>query len=250
MTAVLRLATTTAGQVLGLRRFLGLVALALLPALIVYLSTGRASDASRLETFAGITVGFFFGIAVPVIALVLSTAALGDERRDQTLSFIVLRPISRFWIAAAKILAAVTAAGGVAGIGALGLGVAMGLRHGEWGYGIPLVVGAVVATAVYGAAFVPLGYLTERATLAGLAFVFILEGAVAGAIAALASVSPWRIGLSAFAAISPRGVLAFIPSFALGNVVPGVGGAILKAVVVLAAGTWFTSWILTNRDLV
>jgi ABC-2 type transport system permease protein len=250
MTAVLRVARMTVGQVLGVRRFVGLAALALLPGLIVYLSTARAANASRLETFAGVTVGFFFSVVVPVVALILSTSALGDERRDQTLSFIVLRPLSRASIAAAKILAAIGTACVISGIGAIGLGVAMGLRHGDWGYALPLVVGCWIATSVYASIFVPLGYLTERATLTGLAFVFIWEGAVAGAIGALASLSPWRIGFSAFVALSPSQLLPFVPDFALGNVVPGTGGALIKAAVVFVIGTWFTTWILTTRDLV
>lgn len=250
MTAALRVAQMTAGQVLGLRRFLGLTALAVLPGVIVYLSTARAATASRLETFIGITVGFSFSVVVPVIALILATSALGDERRDQTLSFIVLRPMSRAWIAGAKILAGIAAACVVSGIGAVALGAAMGLRHGDWGYIVPLVIGAWIATVVYGSLFAPLGYLTERATLTGLAFVFIWEGAVAGAIGALASLSAWRIGFSAFVALSPTEVLPFIPDFALGNVVPGAGGALLKAAIVFAIGTWFTTWILNTRDLV
>ncbi len=250
MTAALRVARMTTVQVLGLRRFLGLAALAVLPGLIVYLSTSRSAAASRLETFTGVTVGFFFSVVVPIVALILSTSALGDERRDQTLSFIVLRPIPRAWIAAAKILAAIAAACAVSGIGAVALGTAMGLRHGDWGYILPLVVGAWIATAVYASLFTPLGYLTERATLTGLAFVFIWESAVAGAIGALASLSPWRIGFSAFVALSPSQVLPFVPDFALGNVEPGAGGALVKAAVVFAIGTWFTTWILNSRDLV
>lgn len=250
MTTALRVARMTAGQVLGVRRFVGLVILAVLPGVIVYLSAARLSTASLLGTFVDFTVGFFFGVVVPVVALILSTSALGDERRDQTLSFIVLRPIARRWIAAAKILAAIAAACVVSGIGAIALGVAVALRHGDWGYIFPLVAGTWIATAVYGSLFAPLGYLTERATLTGLAFVFIWEGAVAGAIGALASLSPWRVGFSAFVALSPSQVLPFVPDFALGNVAPGAGGALVKAAVVFAIGTWFTTWILNTRDLV
>ncbi len=249
MTATLLIARMTTSQILGLRRLLGLGALALLPGVIVYLSTGRASASSRLDVFLGITVGLFFSVVIPVVSLVLAASALGDERRDQTLSFVVLRPISRTGIAAAKIGGAVVAAGLVVIIGGLALGVAMGLRHGDWGYVIPLVVGAVIAATSYAALFTPLGYLTERATLAGLAFAFLWEGAVAGTIAALATLSPWRIGYSAFVDLAPPEVLTLDFQFALGNVQPGTLGAAAKALVMFAIGTALTTWILRTRDL-
>ena len=249
MTAAVLVVRMTTAQVLGFRRLLSLGALALLPGVIIYLSTARASDTSRLETFADVTVGLFFSVVLPVVTLILSASALGDERRDQTLSFIVLRPLRRSTIAAAKITGAIVAAGAVVTLGALGLGIAMGLRHGDWGYAVPLIVGGWIAVIAYSALFTPLGYLTERATLAGLAFAFLWEGAVAGSVPALASLSPWRIGFSAFVDLAPVEIRSVDLSFALGNVVPGTFGALAKALVILAYGVLLTTWILRRRDL-
>ncbi len=249
MTAPLRIASMTTRQVLGLKRFLGLGALALLPGIVVYFSTARADDSSRLETFAGVTVGLFLSVVVPVVSLILSASTLGDERRDQTLSFIVVRPIARTGIAAGKTVGAIAAAGTVTGIGALTLGTAMGLRHGSWAYVVPLLVGALVATIAYAGLFTPLGYLTERATIAGLAFVFIWEGAVVGAVPGLAGTSPWRVGSSAFAGLAPDEVLPSLPDFALGSLTPGAGGSVVKALAIYAAGLALTIWILRTRDL-
>lgn len=249
MTASLLIARMTTAQVLGLRRLIGLGALALLPAVIVYLSTGSTSSSGRLEVFTGITVGLFFGVVLPVVTLVIAASALGDERRDQTLSFIVLRPISRSAIAGSKLGGAAVAASVVAGLGGLALGSAMGLRHGDWGFVIPLIVGAWIAAVTYVAVFTPLGYLTERATLAGLAFAFLWEGAVAGAIGALATLSPWRIGYSAFIDLAPDEIDAIDAQFALGSVQPGTFGALAKAIVIFGVGTAVTAWILRTRDL-
>lgn len=250
MNATLLIARMTTSQVLGLRRLIGLGLLAVLPAVIVYLATAQVSPSSRVEAFVGITVGLFFSVVIPVVTLVISASALGDERRDQTLSFIVLRPISRSGIAAAKLGGGIVAAGIVVSLGALALALAMGLRHGDWAYVLPLLVAAWIATASYAALFTPLGYLTERATLAGLAFAFLWEGAVAGAIGALATLSPWRIGFSAFVALAPDEVLGVDLDFALGNVQPGAFGALAKALVMFALGTAVTTWILRTRDLV
>ncbi len=250
MTATLLIARMTTTQVLGLRRLIGLGSLAMLPGVIVYLSTARATASSRLDTFFGVTIGLFFALVVPVVALILAASALGDERRDQTLSFIVLRPIRRQWIAAAKLAGAITGACVVTGVGAVALGAAMGLRGGGWGYIVPLLIGSWIATVAYGAIFTPLGYLTERATLAGLAFAFLWEGAVAGSVPALASLSPWRIGFSAFVDLAPVDGIAEFATDALGNVQPGTLGALAKVLVVFVLGTLFTTWILRWRDLV
>lgn len=249
MTASLLVARMTVAQILGLRRLVGLGALALLPGIIVYISTARSTPSSRIEVFIGVTTGLFFSVVVPVVALILAASALGDERRDQTLSFIVLRPIRRSAIAAAKIGGAVVAACVISGLGAFGLGVAMGLRHGDWGYLVALVVGAWISTVAYAAFFTPLGYLTERATLAGLAFTFLWEGAVAGSVPALATLSPWRIGFSAFVDLLPDEARGAVEDFALGNVAPGTGGALAKVLVIFALSTALTTWILRSRDL-
>ncbi len=248
MTPVIAIGKATVGQILPWRRFLGLGALANAPALLVFLVTS-ADQADEFETFVGITAGLFFGVAMPIVSLVLATASLGDERRDETLSFIALKPIPRAMIALAKILASVAAATAVLATGAVTLGVARGIRTGEWEYVLPLLVAAIVGALVYASLFTPLGYLTQRATLSGLAYVFIWEGAVVGALPALASTSAWRVAFSAFAALVPEEVASLVGDFALGSVVPGAGGAVVKALVVVAVATLLTTWILRRRDL-
>lgn len=249
MTAATAIVQATVGQILPLRRFVGLGALAASPAVLVFLVIGNASASDQLDTYIGITVGLYFGIAIPIVTLVLSTSSLGDERRDATLSFIALKPISRSAIALAKILASLVATSAVLVPGAVLLGAAWGVRRNEWDFVIPLVVSGVIAAAVYAGLFTPLGYLTQRATLAGLAYVFIWEGAVVGAIPALAATSAWRVGFSAFAAMVPEDVTDLVADFALGPVEPGVGGAIIKAAVIVAVATLLTTWILRMRDL-
>ena len=43
---------------------------------------------------------------IPVTSLILASSALGEERGDKTLSFVLLRPIGRLKIVIAKTLAA------------------------------------------------------------------------------------------------------------------------------------------------
>ena len=95
MTPYLAIARTTARQVIGGRRFIGFVLLILAPAGIMWLSTANQSPRAALNDVIDITVGTFFVVVIPVIAVLLATTALGADRRDSTISFIALRPLSR-----------------------------------------------------------------------------------------------------------------------------------------------------------
>ncbi len=249
MNRAITISGMTVRQVLGLRRFIGLGALTAAPAGIFLLASGQASVDSLVEIFTGLSIGVFYSVAVPVVALIMAASALGDERRDATLSFIVLRPIPRSAIAGAKLAGALATAYGLAGLGAFALGVLMAVRSSDWGYVLPMLVGTLIATATYVALFLPLGYVTERATLIGLAFVFIWETAIAGTIPGLATTSPWRIGFSAFLDLAPDAVGREVPDFALGSLEPGVGGSLLKMALLLGISTLVTGWILRRRDL-
>ena len=249
MTAALTLGRLTTKQLLPVRRFIGFGLLGVAPALIYLISSGSATGSAKLEVFIGITTGVYFAVAVPVITLILSTSALGDERRDQTLSFVMLRPIPRWIIASSKLGAATVASFYLTGLGALALGAAYGLRESDWSYLLPLLFGGFVATAAYAALFVPLGYLAERSTLIGLAFVFVWENGIAGAIEALASTSPWRLGFIGFAGLAPAAVLDEVEGFVLGNLQPGAGGALVRLVVLVLLSVGATTYLLRYRDL-
>ena len=134
------------------------------------------------------------------------------------------------------------------GAGALAMGVTYGIRASDWNYVIPMLVSAAVATIVYAAVFVPLGYLSERSTLIGLAYVFIWEGAIVSAIGSLANTSPWRIGFTAFLAVAPEEA-QFVEAD-LGIVNPNLGTTLITVAVFIALSLLATSWILRKRDLV
>lgn len=255
MTAFMAISRVTVKQTLRLRRAIGLLLLAgssafmYLMAVIGSRGNFEFSDENAFQAFAGITIGTFMNVVVPVITLIIATSVLGDERRDNTMSFLVLRPISRFTIAAAKIFSAFVESFAMSGIGALALGLIVGLRINDFSYLLPLLVGTAVATAAYSAVFVPLGYLLTRATLIGLSYVFIWENGIGGAVPAVAGISPWRIGLSAMTGLAPERFLRELPTFATGSITPGAGGAIMKALVLTALSAGFIALILRSRDL-
>ena len=166
------------------------------------------------------------------------------------MSFLVLRPINRVLIGAAKIVAAFVEAFALTGVGAAAFGMLVGIKIDTFSYFFPLLIGTAVGTAAYAAIFVPLGYLLKRATLIGLTYVFIWENGIAAAVPALASLSPWRIGVSAMAGLAPSDFFELVPAdFALGSLTPGAGGAVAKAIVLMGLSATLMAWILHRRDL-
>jgi ABC-2 type transport system permease protein len=251
MTAFIAITQVTVRQTLRLRRFLGLGLLSLSAAItfvLASLSPGQTSS-NAFELFLGLSVGTFMNILVPVVTLIIATSVMGEERRDNTMSFLVLRPISRATIGAAKVTAAFLESFALTGIGAVGLGLVSAIEMKDWAYVMPLLVGTAIATAAYAAVFVPLGYLTKRATLIGLTYLFIWENGIAGAVEAVAGISPWRIGVSGMAGLAPARLAQELPSFALGSLTPGAGGAIAKALVLMALSIAALTTILLRRDL-
>ena len=258
MKAFAAIARVTFKQTLRPRRAIGLGLLSLSAAFTFLLAvlgssatrtTDELGQTQAFDIFLGISIGTFMNILVPVVTLIIATSVLGDERRDNTMSFLVLRPISRFNIAAAKVAAAFAESFALTGLGALALGLIAGVRMDSFGYVIPLLVGTAVATAAYAAIFVPLGYLLKRATLIGLTYVFIWENGIGAAVPAVAGLSPWRIGISAMAGLAPDRFLAELPQFAIGSLEPGAGGATVKAVLLIVISASAVAAIMQRRDL-
>ncbi len=238
----------TIRQVLGLRRAIifGLAALA--PALVFLLTAQTLVDEAALDRFLGMIVSMYFPLLVPIVALIISASALGDERRDGTLSFLVLRPIPRSVIAGSKFLGAVLVASGLNAVGGLALGIVYAIETGSWGVVLPLVVGGVVASIVYAALFVPLGFFTDRAVLIGLAFVFIFEGLIVSALSGLSSLSPWRLGLSAFSDLAPNEVSSQLADFGAVDLA-GIGATMFRTAAIAVLSIAAITLILRRRDL-
>lgn len=247
MRAFNAIVATTLRQLLGGRRLLILLPLVVIPALVVVFGTGNLTDAGAFDFFHEAPMIITYLIVVPVAALVLGAAALGDERRDSTLSFLVLRPLRRTTITAAKMLAAWLAAALVGGAAAGAAAAALGTRTGDWSTLGPMVLGVAISVAAYCAVFLVLGQVTQRAVLIGLIYVFVWETGITFAADSLANASLFRIGVTAYAGLvpgSPR-----LLSDPLGALTPGAGGAILKAAGIVVTGILAAAWLLRHRDL-
>ena len=207
MRAAWAITTATVAQVLTLRRAIIFGVAALSPTLVYLLLVSTLSEEAALDRLGVMIILVYFPLLVPIISLIVASGVLGAERRDGTLSFLVLRPIPRWVIAAAKAAAAIIVAGGLNAFGALALTVSYAVETGDWNLVIPLLVGGLLASIIYASIFVPLGFFTDRAVLVGLLFVFVFENGIVTALKGLSALSPWRTGFSAFIALAPPDLL-------------------------------------------
>jgi ABC-2 type transport system permease protein len=247
MTAFLAVVKVTLRQLLGGKRLLAFGLLALLPSVVMFLSTRTASDRAVIERFHDAPLVIIFLIVLPVVSLILGASSLGDERRDGTLSFLILRPVPRWLIAAAKLAAAWMATTAIVGPAAVLAAGVVGIRAGDWSLLAPALFSASLSALAYVSVFLLLGYFTSRAVLLGLVYVFIWENGITFAAASLANVSLFRVGLSAYAGLVPESQPQLAE--ALGSVTPGAGGAAAKAIVIAVIAVFAAASLLRRRDL-
>ncbi|MCS7296355.1 MAG: ABC transporter permease [Chloroflexota bacterium] len=183
------------GQVVGRRRvwLVGLLCLLPVGVAAVYLAVGRAEP--DRWTANVLMNGIVISAVVPLVALLVATAAMGSELEEGTIVFLLTKPVARWRIAAAELAAAavvalpsVAAAAAVAGIIATWEG---GSRQAVAAF----LAGALGATAAYCAVFTALAAVTSRALVIGLAYVFLWEGVVSSLFEGAKWLSIRRYGL-------------------------------------------------------
>jgi len=251
MRAYLTITRSVAGRLLGLRRSIGLFLLtgSIAPILLI-MAPGR-SDEQVAASYNDITVGLGMSILFPVAALIVSTAALGEERKSHTLPFLLLKPVSRWVIALAVLTAAALASLVILEAGVLASWIVAGAVTGEWSLGVSTTVAAAVQSVASAALFVPLGLVLGRAALVGLGYLMIWELILGDVIEGIQASSIQRIVVSAWAdlaTLTPDNLETV--NEVLGRVEAGVGGAVAKAAALAIISVAVTGLLLRRRDLV
>jgi ABC-2 type transport system permease protein len=249
MSPVLALTAASYRQALPTKRTIALLLLQVAPATIYLLATS-----SRTEEFAyqgAIEIGMttYFALVLPVVAIVIAAGVLGNERRDLTLSFIALRPIPRPMIATAKLVAAAAAAFTVNAAGATALGLAHVVRFGSPDLIPGLLVGALFATVAYASIYVPVGFLTDRAVIIGMAYLLVIENGLVFLLPGLASLSPWRLGVAAFGGLVPEAARYITEGEAVGSLAISTPRAGITVLIYAVVSIAVTTFLLYKRDL-
>jgi len=190
-------------------------------------------DVTDLDLYVA---AFGFTIFVPLVALVISTATLGSLREDKTLIYFWLRPIGRWKIAVAAIVAGLLL---LLPLILIPMGV-LGAITGETDSIVGALAGSAVGLVAYLFVFTMLGLFTQRALAWGLLYVLVWEGLVAGfsdgagqlAIRTYANAAMTHISGTEIAADPPGGLTVLIVT-----------------VVVALASFFVTSWRLDNMTV-
>ena len=108
LTSIAALYTLTVRQHLHGRRWMVMALLFLLPAGLVVLIRATAPDAPPVAIEFIIAFFLIPQALLPLIALVYASGIIQDEQEEQTLTYLLVRPISRWAIYAVKLLATLT----------------------------------------------------------------------------------------------------------------------------------------------
>ncbi len=230
---IVEVARVTARQLLGRRRTLLMGLLALVPVLLAVIYRVGGSDTGSIagdkEFLAGLFDALLITLLLPLVALLMGTAAFGAEIEDGTVIYLLAKPVARLRLVLVKLAVAAGAAFVLVGASTLvaGLIVLGGVPDGL-GVVAGYLVGVAAGTILYGAVFVALSLVTGRALIVGLIYVLIWEGLLAGLFAGIRvlSIRQYVLGIADAAGVGGRITADALP----------VGSAVaLGAVVLLAA---------------
>ena len=199
-------------------RLLGIAALSGL-AILIGLFARYADDPGQAAVDGIASYGL--AILVPLAALWLGTSALGDLVEDRLLVYLWLKPVPRWQLPAAAVLATVAI---VVPLTALPVTVSA-FAAGAPGLAWPAFLSASLGALAYSGLFVLAGLWFRRAVWWGLAFIVIWENLVAHTVpgAARFTVAGWTgaiLGLAAEAgdhvdAGSPAVAIVVLPAIAV-----------------------------------
>jgi len=167
-------------QMLRPKRLLILLFIASVPVALSVVAAIFPPDTEDLVSFRD---DFLMGPMVisavlPIITVVLATASLGHEIEDQTMTYLFLKPVSRWGIILPKFLATIT----VAGVVVIGSGVltTVIVPEGSVTTSAAAAVGLAVGVLAYTSIFTWAGLMTSHALALGLVYVFVWEAAIVG----------------------------------------------------------------------
>ena len=232
MRALGPLVRVTVQSLLGRRRILLMLLLVALPVLVglaIRLGGGRADAAVILDTLVIRTV-------LPLVALVIGSAALGSEIEDGTVVYLLVKPVPRWVVALAKIVVAVGLTLVLTVPPMLVTAVLIGTATGgSLGPSLAFVLAAIAGGAAYASVFTTLGALTTRALVVGLAYTLLWEGVLAGLLEGTRFLSIRQATLGIAAALGGRDpdVVSLEPTVSLVVLVLAIASSFVLATVAL-----------------
>jgi ABC-2 type transport system permease protein len=239
--AIPEIVRITLRQLIGRRRAVLLVLLAAVPILLALLF--RAAKVEDVEGFSGgILDAVALTLLLPLVAILFGTAAFGAEIEDGTVVYLLAKPVARWAIVAAKLIATVGVTAALTASSVLLAGVIALMPLGESGAEATraYVAAMIVGSACYASVFLAISLFTRRSLVVGIGYWLIWEGALSTLLPGIAnlSVRQYALGIAnAFFQMKPEEA-RLAPSTAL------------PLVLILLAGAFvIATWRLTRFEL-
>lgn len=164
---------------------LRLVGIGALGALAILLGLLTRGDDDPVRATTELAIGYGLGIVLPLATLWLATSSMSDLVDDRLLVYLWLKPVPRWQLPAAAILAAVTI---VVPLVAVPL-VATALVAGTTELIAVLMLASVLAVVAYAGVFVAAGLWLRRALWWSLLYVLVWENGLARGVEGAARLS-------------------------------------------------------------
>ncbi len=237
------LISLTARQLLGRRRALIMLLLALLPVLVAVIYRLGGDQEGAAEWTAGMLDVMGLGLVLPLTALIFGTGALGAEIEDGTAVYLLTKPVERWRIVLVKIGVA-AAATVLITLPPLVVASVIALGGDEAAITPAFAVAVVVGAITYCTLFVALSILTSRALLIGLGYVFVWEAILPQLFSGTkwVSVHQYMLGIADLISTAPPSVLALDAD--LGGVT-----AVVLAVIVTGVATFLAVRLLERFEI-
>lgn len=228
-------ARLTLRQLLGRRRVLLLLLLAALMVVVALIYRATSNEGLRAEIFTSRLLSDF-GLAtlMPLVALLLGTAALGAEIEDGTAIYLLAKPIPRSTVLLTKLLIAVVGSVLLTAIPIFLAGAITGSGL-DNGLALAFAVASIVGSLIYCAIFVAVSLVTGRALIFGLLYVLVWEGLLAGLFAGTRTFSVRQQSLAVADALTDVPTRVLDAQLDLTTAIV-IGGVLL--VVAVAVGIW------------
>jgi ABC-2 type transport system permease protein len=213
--------TLTLRQLAGSRRawiVLGLCALPLLAGGLFHLADTTTTSARFADD---ITATLVASAILPLVVLLVATAAFGNEISDRTLVYLFMKPLSRWRIVAAKLAASLVVAGVPVAIS--GFVAVLLIQEGDVGGALATGVGLFVGAAAYAAVFTWAGLATPHALVFGLVYVFVWEAALAAYLDGIRFLSIRRYTLGLVTALDDDRLRSLDNALGSGTALVGAG---------------------------
>lgn len=152
-------------------------------------STGARTDLMAGKFLVGMYKDFVTGTLLPLVAIVLGTAAFGAEVTDGTIVYLLTKPGARWRVVASKLVVAVLATSLVMAPAVFLPWTIM--NHEVIPFSVPLVFAEGIGAGVvlYSALFVALGLTTRKALVYGLLYIVLVEFTLSRTVAGMRSFS-------------------------------------------------------------